>query len=292
MPSHKFPPRGYNQMQYPLPHIFDYHFEFGLASSSNNSSMATILRTSKAATGSENVEVNPAHTSFNEDAGPMVFNGSIVPRMNIQMTAWIPMAAQNAAIPVKYLLFNWMPIYVAFKDSVTAEDTKTGVKIEDILELTKDTATNFDVTPLFTGTNNKTATSQPFSTVTDAEAFGDYNLTGDGILEAIAFDKALYYKAKRYYSNRGMLNRVAPRMNTAFVTHEKPWFFNSSNFTNPTVKRGNDYTFCGIIFHLPQANQDKEQLMDANDVTDIVHLQINARIQYDEWNPNFDQTAI
>lgn len=287
----KNPPRGYRSEEFPLPHEFTYNFGLHAENNAKDSTICTILRSSKAATGMEAIEVNPAHGSFAEDAGPLICNGSIVPKISLRLSAHITAAAANATtFPLKELLFNWAPMYGAFKDDWTASDIKTGVKISDIVEVLIDTTTNDDVTPLFTSAGSLVGT-HPLSTVTDAEAFGDYNLTGTADMESVAFDKALYFDARSYYSISGKLAKVMPKINTVRVHAERAWHYYSNNFTNPIVKRGNPFTFCGILFHLPNCGSG-DQIFDCGDVTDIEHLRITAHIRFDEWNQAFDQTPI
>ncbi len=277
--------------EYPLPHEFSYDFGLHAENNAKDSTIATILRTSKAAIAMEDKPVNPAHGSFAEDAGPLIFNSSIVPKISLRMSAHITGPAANATTyPLKQLLFNWAPIYGAFKDDWTASDIKTGVKISDIVEVLIDTSTNDDVTPLFASAGSLVGT-QPLSTVTDSEAFGDYNLTTNADMEGVAFDKALYFDARSYYSNSAKLGKVMPKINTVRVHAERAWHYYSNNFTNPIVKRGNPFTFCGIMFHLPSCGAD-DQIFDCGDVTDIEHLRISMHIRFDEWNQAFDQTPI
>lgn len=291
MPSH--PPKGYRAMQYPLHHEFKYSFALHGESETKNSTIMTLLNTSRDSGAVEDVEVNPAHANFVEDTGPRIFLGSIVPRLAVKMTANITGGAAYAAThPMKQIMLNWMPIYIAFRESLTAEDGDTGTKIEEILELTKDTV-NEDVTPLFAAVTMTETGDQPLSNiVAPGDAFGDWNLDTTDLSEPVAFDKQLYFDAMKYYSNKGMLRKVAPRMNTVRLHAERGWSFFSNNFTNPIVKRGNPYTFCGILFHLPQINiLSVDQIGSAVDVTDIPHVQVKLHCRFEEWNPEFDQSA-
>lgn len=294
MASHPFPPRGYQAIQYPLRHEFKYWFYMYGENTTKDSFITTLLATSRDSGSPETVEVNPAHANFVEDTGPRVFLNSIVPRMSVKISAGITGAAKNATTyPMKEIFLNWAPIYVAFKEKISAVDSLTGVQVSDIVELTKDSSTNEDVTPKF-ATVATGAGDQPVSNiVAPGDAFGDWNLGTDLELEPVAFDKQLYFDALKYYSVAGALRSVMPRMNTARLTHERDFNMFSKNFTNPTVKRGNPYTFCGILFHLPQVSQTSvDQVGDTQDVTDIGHVLVKVHVRFDEWNPEFDQTAV
>ncbi len=190
---------------------------------------------------------------------------------------------------LKNLVFNWMPIYSAFLDDLEAEDSKTNTQIEDVLELAHDT-TNEDVNPLYSTTNLVAGGNSPVSTVTDAnEAFGDLGLTTDLLLESVAFDKNAFWDNMQFKTNAGKLAKVAGQMRTITLNHERPYIYTSNNFTHPTVKRMNPFTFCGILVHLPLASET-DQIFNANDVTSISHLVVNVAWRFSEWNHNFNQT--
>ncbi len=286
--ANKIPPRGYRQEEHPLPHNFNNTFQLHLEDETKNSAYIPIFRTSELAINPETIEVNPSNAAFGEDPGPTIHNGSIVPRVNFRMSATLTKAAIETD-KVRALLFNWMPVYTAFLSSLEAEDPRTAVQVEDILELQHD-VTNKDTYPLNSSVNLSAASDWPISTKPYTEVFGDWGLSVDLQYEGVAFDKELFFDAMQYYGNAGMLKKSVGPMKTIMVTRDRPYRYHSSNFTNPTVKRGNPYTFCGVLVHLPQANA-ADQLMLASDTTNITHLDISFHVRFDEWNPNFDQAA-
>jgi len=216
------------------------------------------------------------------------FQGSIVPRLNLSMIANMSKAGRETD-KLKNLIFNWMPIYIAFLDDLEAEDSLTSTQIEDILELQHD-VTNEDTYPLFSGTDLVVGDALDMSNVNDSnEAFGDYGLTTALTYESVAFDKLAFWANMRYKTNKGKLAKVCGQMRTVMIGHDTPYRYTSNNFTYPTVKRMNPYTFCGILIHLPYAG-DGDQVFNANDVTSISHLSIQMQWNFSEWNQNFDQT--
>ncbi len=284
MPSR--PPRGYRDNEHPLYHNFRYTFSMGMESFTKDSTICTIFRTSEAATAPETIFVNPAHPAFVQDAGPLIHNGSIVPRISVQFVVSISKVA-IATDAVRYMIVKYAPIYTAFLESLTAEDAKTGDAVEDIVGLQHET-TNKDTYPLFETADLPNAGNQPLSTVPATEVFGDYGLTTDAKLQNVTFGEELYYDAKQYYSNSGMLRKVMPGWRTMYLNQNKIFKYNSNNFTNPSVKRGNPYTFCGIMFDVPQAGEG-EQPHIASETTDIAHVNIGMHIRFEEWNPTFEQ---
>lgn len=286
MSNKKFPPKGYLANEHPLPHNFSYTFYLFGENEAENSVHIPIFRTSELAVNAEAIEVNPSNAAFGEDPGPTIHNGSIVPRVNVRIMAQLTKIAISTDA-IRNLVFNWMPIYTGFLPSLEAEDARTAVQIEDILELQHDT-TNKDTYPTQSGVKLLNSGNQPLSTKPYAEAFADYGLGTSAILESTAFDKELFFDALQYYGNASMLKKVTGPMHRVNINQDRPYLYNSNNFTNPNVKRGNPYTYCGILFHLPQAGS-AEQFFRAGDVTDINHLQVNVGVRFDEWNSNFDQ---
>ena len=187
---------------------------------------------------------------------------------------------------MRSLVFNYMPVYSSFLDGLEAHDSKTGVQIEDILELQHDTI-NQDTYPLFANVK-LTADNQPLASVLDTEAFGEYGLTTNAVLESVAFDKDLFYDAVSYYSNKEMLRATTGGLRKVTISRDRPFHYYSKNFTQPRVKRGHPYTYCGMLFHLPQAG-DNEQLFDTGDVTAIDHLKITLNCRFDDWNVAYAQ---
>ncbi len=285
----KFPPRGYKSLEYPLPHNFDFQFDLEAEDETKNSTIVTLFKQSEACNAPESVEVNPTNDNFVEDTGTCLHRGSIVPRVNVTFR----MALTKGAVEtdkLRQLTVNWMPIYTAFLDNLDASDEKTGTDIEDILELTHATD-NKDTFPLFADVNLTNGTNIALTTVGFTEVFGDVGLTNNAIGQSVAFDMEKFYDALQFYTNSGMLGKSIGKMNAITLTRERPFTYHSNNFTNPSVKRANPYTFCGILFHLPLVAQSS-QFYTIADTTVIGHVHINGNIRYDEWNSSFQQAAI
>ncbi len=253
-----------------------------------NSTIFTLLRTSEAALDVENVEVNPRHPNFAEDGGPLIHLGSIVPKISMRLSVSLTKGAIETDA-LRTVRFNWLPIYIAFLDSLDAEDSKLAIDIENILELQHDTG-NKDTYPLFSGTKLGVG-SQPLSTVPVAEAFGDYGLSVSSVMESVAFASATYFDCKQYMTNRGMLNKVTGKYTSVMISRDKPYIYTSNNFTYPSVKRGNEYTFCGILVHCEQGSSGRQPFL-STDTSVIDHLLVQCDVRYDEWNSQFEQAQM
>ncbi len=289
--SYQRPPRGYSIQESPLPHTFEYQFALDMEANALQSTMITLFRAQELA-GVEAIEVNPAHPSFAEDTGSACFMGSIVPRVSVQIFAKMSQTAFEIDA-IEHMKFKWMPIYISFLNSLDAENSGSPASdIETILELTHN-IDNKDTHPLYNGSNEVGNNLHPLSTVPYAEAFGDVGLAGDAKLEYVGFDENAFWEAKRFYTNKGMLNKVTGSMHTVSLDyHRRPYFFSSNNFTQPAVKRMNPYTFCGILFTCPQTGTLGQYATTGDVSTSVAHVDIGVRVSFPEWNPDFDQTSI
>ncbi len=285
------PPRGYTGPENPMIHDFEYQFKLDVEDETKNSTICTLFRQAESV-GVQTREVNPAHGAFAEDAGALIFQGSIVPRISVTITARLNQVAHDID-SIQHIMFKWMPIYTAFINSLDAENVGLPASdIETILELKHDTDKK-DVYPLFSSVDLVTSGLQPLSLTVGTEIYQDYGLTGNANLESVAFDEQAFWDAKRYYSNRGMLNKVTGPMRSVYLDFtRKSYVYSSNNFTAPIVKRSNPYTFCGILFHCPQAGELQQVCDDADVTTSVRHISIGVRVNFNEWNVDFDQTAI
>ncbi len=284
----KFPPRNYTMEQYPLPHNFSSSFGLGATSAPKHATIIPLVRSSEAAVAPEGVTVNPRNSGFLEETGMTCFPGSIVPRLNFNMTCFIPEAA--IATGVRHLVVKYMPIYTNFREPMLAQDSFTAFEVQDILELLTNVGPK-DVTPIF-DTKLFSPGTLPLSTITDTgEAIGDWSLTTDGTYEGVVFDEEGFFDALQFFTNASMLRKVIGPIRSALVKQDRPFNYSSNNRMYPSVKRMNEFTFCALMVWVPQADTAGQTLLDS-EITDIEHLHINYRCRFDEWNPNFDQTAV
>ncbi len=289
MPQHKNPPRGYRLTDHPLPHDFRYGFSFDILDATKDATLLTIIRASEDATvGVEAVEVNPTHASFAEETGPTCAMGSIVPKVSFTFRAAMSQAMllDNEFGKVQ---LNMIPVYSSFLSSLDAADDKTTEDIELILDLEHD-VTAKRVNPNFSVNLTDTAT-HPVNTVLETEVFGDYGLAVDLTMMSIAFDENRMYNALSHYTNGGMLRKVLGRKKTWTLSRDRPALYYSNNFTNPSVKRMNPYTYCGVIVWTSIVGSHSFGISTDFNAADLDRVHCNAEIRFDEWNIDFDQTA-
>ncbi len=281
------PPRGYRAQEHALPHTYNLEFNLSMEGSTKDSTIIPLFRSTEACVGAEAIEANPRHASFGKDNGSACFPGSIIPKFKLDMRMWLTKVSKVTDL-VRHLSLEWYPIYISFLDTLIAEDEKTGESIEDLLELQHD-VTNKDTYPLYSAVN-AVASNLPLSTKGYAEAFGDLGLDTSSLIEYVAFNEATLRNARMYYTNKGMLKKVLGPRHIVHLTQERNYHYFSNNFTYPTVKRMNPYTFCGILFNVPQVGQGKQYSL-ASETTAIDHVAVSMDCAFDEWNPEFDQTS-
>ncbi len=277
-------PKGYFQTEFPLPHNLNYIFDFGIETTASNATYIPIILNDEALVNADAVNVNPEHGSFAEADHAYCHKNSIIPRINFTLRAAMTFGAIETD-GMRSMPFSWMPVYTSFLNRLEAEDSKTAVQVEDILELEHETVGK-SCYPLWATTNLLNGGLVELHATPTTPLMG---LTTDAVHENIVFDKELFFDSLQYYTNAPMLKKVTGSMKTVTITRDRPYIYHSYNFTNPMVKRINPYTFCGVLCYTPLAS-NVESLVKASETTNISHLRVSAHIRYDEWNPHFDQT--
>ncbi len=282
------PPAGYNTRDKPLPHLFVYQASLNIVTDIVRSTMFTYLRTTKDSNDPSTIEVNPRNAAFATDTGAVICEDSIVQKMNIVKMYGMTEGARETEnyTAVKFYHTNIMGV---FEDSWTPKDEKTSLEVEDILEVTRD-ATKMDVTPKFSGTKLTGSLLQPVSTVTMAEAFGDYNLNTNLTMEGVAFDLDTYFN-KRFYTNGGKVNAASPRMNSTILNVSRGGIKTSSEtkFLPKRMRFGRRDLYFGELYHLPKYTE-ASQILDHSQVpANAALVYMKVIVSFNEWNTEFDQ---
>jgi len=282
-------PKGYFKSEFPLPHNIKYSLAMSIDDTlALNATYLPILMNDEGLVNADTVNVNPEHGSFAESNNVYCYKNSIIPKINftLQMKMAKPGIVTDA---LRTIIMHWMPVYVSFLNRLDAADSKTGVTVENILELEHET-TGKSAYPLW-GTAKFDGGDVGIHTNATTALMG---LTTNDIIENIVFDRELFFDALQYYTNAPMLKKVIGRSHRVILHRDKPYYYHSNNFTSPMVKRINPYTFCGILVYADKATtaaEKNEQMLDSADVTAITHMELYATLRYDEWNSEFDQTS-
>ncbi len=268
----------------------EHNFEFGFGLSADAATKASTIQPwclfNDSIEDFETIKTNPMNDDFAVVAYPDVAAGSVVPRIMVDYSMYIP----NADTELVMLLVNTMKIHTSFLNRLDAFDHKTGNDIETILELEHETGDEICY-PIYNGTKLFEA-GGTFDT-TYKDGFVDVGLGTDLQPEGVAFDKEMFFDAKQYYTNKEMLNLVTDKMRSykisePIVPHGQAIVHVHYNMPTPSLcKFANPYQFCGELFHVPQAGSI-DQYHIATDTTAIEHLRVKGRVRFKEYNTDFN----
>jgi len=285
------PPRGYDRDDFSLPHRFQYSFGLDYGNQSNNDTMLTYMRTTKDSVNPETIEVNPKNTNFQVDAGPVVCYDSLVNQIMIRkMFTFTKHAHVTDTIP--QIRIQTMKIIGAHEDSWTPADELTSIDTATLLSLVDD-PTKEDVTPSFSGTKLGNAGTQPLSDVTEAEVFGDYNLTTNATLESIAGSINNIFKAEHYYTNAGKLKSLHRPVQTFTLSQNKRYHKTyEKRFVPSRVRRAIESLYFGELIHMSIDSMFQSGHDPAHVATAGNHIWCTTLVQFNEWNKKFEQARM
>ncbi len=267
--------------EFPLIHEYNFGFGLSLEDETKNSTIVPYLIQDNALVDFENVKTNPENADFTTVAYPNVMAGSRVPWCLVNWSMFLTPTDTEVTI----CKVNTMRIHTAMLNRLDAFDKKTTNDVETILELTHE-VTDEQAYPLWANVK-----------LFESQGTYDYHanvpgLTTDQQPESVAFDKALYFQARQYYTNREMLNQVTDRMQThtlvePIVPHGRAMSITSTKRVNSINKFAQPYSFAGELFHLPQVGQ-KDQYHQASQTTAIEHVSVVGSVFFPEINPDFN----
>lgn len=285
------PPRGYDKMDKPLPHEFYYEVNFDATVAGNTGFIATYIRTTKNSVDPATIEVNPRNTNFAKDEGPVICYDSIVAKINLHYMWSLPKHFLETD-KITALSFQRYPIQGVWEDAWTPADEKSTLTIAQLVNVLSDT-TNEDVIPEFNGTNLQGVGNHPLSTITAAEAFGDYSLTTDAVMEGVSmFNPQPLRDAFQYYTNGGKLKTIIGKITNHDLSRQKPNArFNVTKFIRPQFRNGNPHLFVGEAVQVPQPTSQQQYFSSGEDSTGD-HLRWAVHVRYNEWNKLFNQSRM
>jgi len=285
------PPRGYDRDDFSLPHRFKYSFGLDFSTTTKNSTMLTYLRTSKDSVDPETIEVNTKNSNFAVDGGPVICYDSIV---NVIMISKRVVFTKHAHVTdqIPKIMLQTMKIIGAHEDSWTPADELTSTDIGTLLQITDD-ATKEDVVPTFNGTKMNNGGNQPLSTVTMSEAFGDYNLTTNQVLEGVTNNLNLLFTAEHYYTNGGKLKSLHRPIQTLNFSQNKRYHNTfEKRFVPQRVRRGIESLYFGEAIHMVAGTSPRSFHDQAHAPTTGNHLYAFIDVQFNEWNKKFEQSRM
>ncbi len=300
------PPKGFENEKFPLRHRLIYGCGLSLDTDAKNTVMFPIVMSSNDVDVLPNtIQVNPHNSAFEEDAGPLCHDMSIIDRMTISLkfsttalwndlahTSGVAGAEAFTGDGLQAVNFLWRPVFNVYPEKLDAADDKTGSTVASILGLTKD-ATNEDVVPL---TTNKLAGVGPSdfvfpnSTVNAVQVIADFNMTTDFTPEDHVFNEDTLQTALKRYTNKGALRSCLGRTRHVTLTRNRPFknFF-IDKFVPRAIRRVQPYGFFAIQVHMPIQTHVSQYYNTQSVASGGVAVGIKMIANYHEWNFEHDQ---
>ncbi len=268
--------------QFPLIHEFEIGFGLSAEATTKAATIVPYVMQDNALVDYELIKTNPHNADFATVAYPNVCQGSYIPKCTINWTAVIPPSDTE----IVHLKFDEMLIATSFLNRLDASDKKTGLDVENLLELTHET-TDEQCYPLWNGTK-----------LFESGGTFDYHanvpgLTTNGQPEGVAWDKSTFFKAMHYYTNKEMLKQVTFGLNShtlsePLVPHGRSMVSFSRTIEVPSIaKSGNEYQFLGQLFGVPQVGS-RDQYHLAGETTAIEHFMLKGFVKFFEFNPGYN----
>ncbi len=270
---------------YPRVHNFEFGFGLSADAATKASTIQPWIMMNDSIEDYELIKTNPENDDFAVVTYPDIAAGSVVPRVMVDYSMYIP----SSDTQLVHLMCNTMRIHTSMLNRLDAFDKKTGFTTQSILELEGESSDTICY-PLYNGTKLFEA-GGTFDT-TYKDGFADVGLGTDLQPEGVAFDKEKLFDAFHYYTNKEMLNLMTDRMKSYVIS--EPLVSGRSvihvhyNYATPSLcKFANPYTFCGELFHVPQAGSI-DQYHIATETSAIEHLRVKGRIRFKEFNTDFN----
>ncbi len=272
---------------YPRIHNFEFGFGLSADASTKASTIQPWMMMNDAIENYELIKTNPENDDFAVVDYPDVAAGSIIPRIMVDYSMYIP----SSDTQLVHLMCNTLRIHTSMLNRLDAFDKKVGVgsEIKTILGLEVETP-GTTCYPIYNGTKLFEAGGTFDTTYT--EGFAAVGLGTDLQPEGVSFTKETFFDARQYYTNKQMLNLVTDKMKSYVISEPlvsgKSVIHVHYNYATPSLcKFANPYMFCGELFHVPQSGSI-DQYHIATETSAIEHLRVKGRIRFKEFNTDFN----
>ncbi len=230
-------------------------------------------------------ETNPRNSAFAIVAGEgNCFVGSRVNDINGILRFSLSSLFNDSNLPS--LRFAWMPIYMAFKENYTAIDELSSLEVQDILELQTE-STDRQGGALYVAAKDLPEKATGDAVVGTNTPFLDTD-TG---LESVAFEQGTYYDMLHFLTNGSLLAKSSGGLRWITLTRDRPTKTVRFNI-KPKVKRMNEFTYCGILLHVPLAGTFDQNFAVAEIAGAVNLLYADWHIRYNEWNEDFNSRML
>ncbi len=267
--------------EYPRPHNRDINFDMGAESAVvNNNTIVPIMNYDEGLGVINSYKSNPENASFAEYSGPNCYPTSRIDKIFCQLTASLTKLALETD-KIHALKFGTNLIHSAFNETGLANDEKSGLDLNEILELQVET-TDRQMFPLYNTVDLKDGKTNLLLDMGADQAGLDTDLE----IEGVAFAESKFYDCLHYYTNGKKLKSVQTGLQWHTLTKQNPVKVIRWNQQSNT-KYMNPYTFLGVYVSLPQ-NASMYQIGKAAETTDVGHINFTLQYRFNEWNHEFN----
>ncbi len=288
------PPAGYKGNDKPLHHDGFYKYDLSLIVN-KNSTMETYIRSTNQSVDPAGIQVNNRNAGFDTEDGVTCCFDSRIQFINIRTDVSLTSAAIETA-KIHSLKFYWQEIFGCWEDSWTATDEVSGATTKTTLDLLSNVAEE-DVIPDFQTKLNNIAVvgGQMISNKVDPTevATGDWGMTTDGSMEHVPFELQEYFDMLNFGTISGKLKSITSNVKSHILTKNNPHFTIKSSRNVPGPCRFIvPHTFYARRYVIPLDGTKYQTLSTGFTPTDIGHVSITTKVNFNEWNPEFDQTRM
>lgn len=267
------------QVWYPAAHKFENSWSHGLETGVNNKATIYPIIMHDEANSAKNLYTNPEHASFSTLGKPNCYPESRVNDIFCDITYSLTKGALETD-KLHAVRCAYMVIATAFKESLTVIDELSSTETQDVLELQSET-TDRQCYPLYNGVDMPVRYT----------GAGDLNanvpgLTTDQKIEGVTFSTNDYYNALHYMTISGKLKKMQYGLKWFTLTRQHPTKRIRIHMKS-SAKKINPYTFLGVMTYVPEVDTNY-QIPTSGETTNINHVDVMARVRYNEWNQNFN----
>jgi len=270
---------------YPQPHTILGSCAFECDDETLNSTIVPFCFYDEGLGNPELKETNPRNANFavlTEEAN--CFVGSRINNIFSEFTFALSSFALDQNLPS--IALAYMPIYFAFIQDYTAIDELTSTEVQDVIEMQTET-TDRQGGPLYVAATDLPAKAAGPEVLGLNTPFLD---TDTGI-EAVAFNEELFYDAMQFLTIGPKLAAVTGGLHWINLSANRPIIKRRFNMI-PKVKRMNEFTYAGLLLHVPTAGGQNQNFAAAEIAGGQNLIYANWNIRYSEWNEDFNSRML
>ena len=224
------------------------------------------------------------HASFAATGGAQCYPDSRIAQFKSQFTIGFTKAALETD-KLHALRFGIQVVQMSVLEDYTAKDPLSSLEVEDIIEMQHED-TDYQGYPIFNG-NDVVEKYAEGSNAGSAQP----GLTTDDHLESGTIDIDQFYDTLQYRPKiSGKLKAVQRGIKWYTLTKERPYRIIDIKLGSKS-KAMIPYSSMVVNIIHPEVGTEYQVPIDA-DATTVMHLDIDVKARYNEWNPDFNMAMM